>query len=104
MVDQEVAIKLNSHDHEISSLKHRVKECEQQQSIINKLVNSVDKLATNMENMIEEQKTQRCDINELKQAPAEDFKYYKRLVIGCILTGVIGTVLGAMLTLVMRGG
>lgn len=103
MIDQEVAIKLNDHDHEISSLKHRVRECEQQQATINKLVNSVDKLATNMENMIEEQKTQRCDINELKQAPAEDFKYYKRIVVGCVLTGIIGAVLGAILTLVIKG-
>ncbi|OQA48436.1 MAG: hypothetical protein BWY46_01382 [Firmicutes bacterium ADurb.Bin300] len=102
-MDQDVAIKLNDHDHEISSLKHRVKECEEQQATINKLVNSVDKLATNMENMLEEQKTQRREINELKQVPAEDFKYYKRLIVGCILTGVVGAILGAILTLVIKG-
>ena len=29
-------------------------------------------------------------------------KYYKRIIIGCIITGIIGTVLGAVAALILR--
>lgn len=102
MNEQDIAIKLNDHDHELGSLKHRVKELEVQQGQLNALVRNVDKLATNMENMLKEQAAQRKEIELLKQGPAEEFKYYKHIIISCVLTGVIGTVIGAILTAVIK--
>ena len=45
MTEQEVALKLNDHDHEIKSLKHRVSDVEKKQTEIETLTLSVSKLA-----------------------------------------------------------
>ena len=89
MTEQEIAIKLNDHDHEIKSLKHRTNELEEQQKEFSSLVRSVDKLANNMEVMLKEQREHKTEIDNLKKEPAESFKYYKRLIIACIITEFI---------------
>ena len=101
MTNEEIAVKFEDHEHEIKSLKHRVTKCEEQQSTLNKLVNSVDILAVNMKHMAEEQKKQGEKLEKLEHEPAEDNKYYKRLVIGCIITTVLGAVLGAVVTTIL---
>ena len=101
MTTEEIAVKFEDHEHEIKSLKHRMNKCEEQQTTLNKLVNSVDILAVNMKHMAEEQKKQGEHIEKLEKEPAEDFKHYKRLVIGCVITTIIGAVLGAVLATIL---
>lgn len=110
MTQEEVAVQLEHHNDEIESLKRRVGKCEEQQNLLNKLVNSTDRLALNMEYMAKEQKKQgeRLEkqgerLEKLEHEPAEEFKHYKRLIIGCIITGIIGAILGAVLTLIIGG-
>ena len=110
MTNEEIAVKLQHHDDEIHSLKHRVKDCEEQQGLLNRLVNSTDKLAVNMEYMAKEQKKlgdglekQNERLDKLEHEPAEDFKHYKRKVIELIITGVASALLGAILGLIIRG-
>ena len=101
MTHEEIAVALKGHDDKICSLEHRMKRCEEQQNILHKLVNSVDKLAINMEYMAKEQKSQGERLERLEHEPAEDLKHYKRVAIGCIITGVLGTILGAVLTKIL---
>ena len=101
MTTEEIAVRFEDHEHEIKSLKHRVTKCEEQQSTLNKLANSVDVLAVNMKHMADEQKRQREHIEKLEKEPVEEHKHYKRLFIGCIITTVIGAVLGALLAKVL---
>ena len=110
MTNEEIAVKIQHHEDEIHSLKHRVKDCEEQQGLLNRLVNSTDRLAVNMEYMAKEQKKQgdRLEkqnerLDKLEHEPAEDFKHYKKVVIGCIITGVLGALIGAVLTLIIKG-
>lgn len=101
MTAEEIAVKFEDHEHEIKSLKHRVNKCEEQNNTLNKLVNSVDVLAVNMKHMADEQKSQREHIEKLEKEPAEDYKHYKRLIIGCVITGVASAVLGAVLATIL---
>lgn len=101
MTHEEIAVKFEDHEHEIKSLKHRMTKCEEQQGILNKMVNSMDKLALKMDYMAEEQKKQGEHIEKLEKEPAEDFKHYKRLVIGCVITTVAGAILGAVLATIL---
>lgn len=101
MTHEEIALKFNNHDHEIDSLKHRMKDCEQEQGVLHKLVNSVDVLAVNMKHMADEQKKQGEHIEKLENEPKEDFKHYKRLVVGCVITTVVGAVLGAVIATIL---
>lgn len=57
-METEVAVKLENHDQQIKSLKHRMEEQEEQSKAINDLVLSVQKLAINMERMLNEQTSQ----------------------------------------------
>ena len=108
MTQEEIAVKFAHHDEEIDSLKHRMDKCEEQTVILNKIVNSTDKLALSMEYMAKEQKKQgeRLEkqgekLEKLEHEPAEDFKHYKKIIIGCIITGVVGALIGALLALVI---
>lgn len=102
MSEQDIAIKLNDHDHEIGSLKHRVLDVEKKQEEFVKLSRNVERLATNMELMLKEQQKQREELNELRNAPAEEYKYYKHIVWGCIITGIVGAIIGAVLATVIH--
>lgn len=99
MTNEEIAIKLTEHSQKIGSLGHRMKDCEEQQKAMNNLVSAVDKLAINMENMLKEQALQGKRISTLEQEPANEFKYYKRIIVSTVISGIIGAVIGAVLTL-----
>lgn len=103
MTPEQIAVQFEHDKQEIKSLKHRMDECEQQQSILHKLVNAVDKLALNMEYMAKEQKQQGERLERLEHEPAEEHKYYKRLIIGCVITGIISAIVGAVATLIIGG-
>ncbi len=103
MTSEEIAVQLKHHHDEIGSLKHRVKKCEEEQSVLHKLVNSTDRLALNMEYMAKEQKKQGERLEKLEHEPAEEYKHYKRLIIGCIITGFVGAAVGAIITVIIGG-
>lgn len=102
--DEEVRLKLNDHDHEIKSLKHRVSDIESKQSEIGSLAQSVNELAINMRYMVEEQKKQGERLRKLEAEPLDNAKYYKRTIITAIITAFIGAILGAIISLVIKGG
>ena len=101
MTNEEIAVKFEDHEHEIKSLKHRMNKCEEEQSTLNKLANSVDVLAVNMKHMADEQKRQCEHIEKLEKEPAEEYKHYKRLVFGCVITTILGAVVGAALAVIL---
>lgn len=102
MTDEEIAVRLEGDKKEIGSLKHRMDECEEQQKTMNLLVSSVDKLAVNMEHMLTELKEQGQRLLKLEQAPADDYRHYKRLATGCVITTIIGIIIGAVFALIIK--
>ena len=101
MTAEEIAVKFEHHHNEIESLKHRMKKCEEQQTVLNKLVNSVDVLAVNMKHMADEQKEQGKKLEKLEHEPNEEYKHYKRLIVGCVITTVLGAIAGAVLATIL---
>ncbi len=101
-MEQEIALKLNDHKHEIDSLKHRVAECEEQQKTMNALINSVNELAVNMKYMLAEQQAQGARLNTLEQIPANDYRHYRHIIGGCVITGIVGAILGAVIALIIK--
>lgn len=76
---------------------------------VKETVNEIHRLASSMEVVAAETKnisTKVDDINdrlsEVEKAPAKAFTHYKQLIIGCIATGVVGALLGAILALVLK--
>lgn len=90
MTDEEIAVKLEGHEHEIGSLKHRMKNQEEQTKTIQDLVMSVKELALNMRTMMEEQKDQGERLEKLEQEPAKRWKDSTKAVFKAFL-GALGT-------------
>lgn len=97
MTNEDIAVRLENHEQEIKSLKHRMDEQEGKDKTLTELTISVKTLATNMEYMAKEQQKQGERLERLEHEPADNYKHYKRLVIGCVLTTIIGALLGVIL-------
>ena len=97
MTETEVAVKLEAHEHEIKSLKHRMEDQEEQSKSIQDLVLSVKELALNMQAMIKEQGSQGERLAKLEAAPGETWNNMKRtfanrfidIIAGALATGII---------------
>lgn len=100
MDNEKVLLTLNDHKNEIGSLKHRVSDLEEGQKSINTLTLAVNKLAINMENMVELQKQQGARLESLEKAPAEEAKYLRRTIITSVVTAVVGAIIGALIGLI----
>lgn len=102
MNETEIAVRLEAHEHEIGSLKYRVKDLETATRAINDLALSVNKLAINMENMLAELTEQGKRVEALEKVPLETSRDVKKSIITALVGGVIGAVLTGILA-VMRG-
>lgn len=101
---QELLLEHNNFKHDIEDLQSRVSKCETQQEAINSLVRSVDRFSITLTNLVDGQKELKAEVKALKEAPAENYNHYKKLIIGCIITTVLGAVIGAIIALILKGG
>ena len=63
---------------------------------------AVKELATNMKYMLEEQKRQGARLENLEKAPIDESIYMRRVIKSCIVTGVIGAILSAVLAFIIK--
>lgn len=61
---------------------------------------AVKELATNMKHMLDEQKKQGERLENLEKVPVDEAVYYKRVAVGCVITGIIGAVISAVLAII----
>lgn len=94
MTETEVAVKLEAHEHEIKSLKHRMGDQEEQSKSIQELVLATKELAINMQAMIKEQVVQGAKIAKLEAAPGDTYKS----IINTIIKTIISVGAGALAT------
>lgn len=99
-MEMDVAVKLEAHEHEISSLKDRVKELEAESKAIQELAISVNKMAVNMENMLAEQRKQGERLGVLEKVPVETNKQVKQAIITALTGGIVGAFITAILTII----
>ena len=81
--------------HQLDEIKSDVRD-------IRRLTSAVEKVALQTENTANKVNSIDKRLAFVEQTPCEDMKYYKRIIIGCIITGIIGTVLGAVAALILR--
>lgn len=94
MENEEIAVKITALEHETKSAKHRIDDLESQNQAIQDLALSVKELTINMGNMLDEQRRQGKDIENLKAEPANKWKH----IVEKSLDTVIGIVVGALVT------
>ena len=90
MTDEEVAVKLEGHDKEIGSLKHRMSDQETASKQINDIILSVKELALNMARMLEEQKILSGRVKSLEDRPGQTWDAIIRTAITAIVSALAG--------------
>ena len=89
MTNEEIAVRLDGHEHEIGSLKHRMDDVEKDQKALNELTASVRELAVDQGNMKEDIREIKTDVKGLTASPG---KRWNSLV-DKLLVAVAGAVL-----------
>lgn len=95
----EIAVKLEAHEHEIESLKHRVKDLEKQGGMIQELAISVNRMAVSVENMLKELNRQGERLEVLEKVPIETGKVLKSAIITALVSGIVGAMVTTVLTI-----
>ena len=98
MNQEQITIQLTAHEHEIGSLKHRMKHVESQVEAINKLTASVENLAISVQQMLRVQKEQGGRLLRLEGKPEREARYMRREVIKACISALAGAVITVLLT------
>lgn len=98
---QDLLLEHNNFKHCINDLENRLRKCESQQEAMSSLTRSVDRLAMTMGTLVEEHKGLKKDIKALKEEPLANLNHYKRTIISCTITAVIGAIIGAVMSLIL---
>lgn len=101
--EQNIGETVAVHSQQIKSLEKRMAKCEAKDEVLNKLAISVEKMATVQQGMLEEQKTQRKDINELKEQPARKHEFMWKEAVKVAISVIGGAILGALVGLIIKG-
>ena len=86
--------KVEFNTHEIDELKPVIKE-------INTMSKTMVKLVAQSKQTNENVKELKIKVDKIEAEPADDFKHYKRTIISCIFTTILGGLIGALLALVI---
>ena len=82
-------------DREIGEIKSELKD-------LRGLTAAIERLAVSVQSMSEKVDKIDTRLESVESEPADSFKHYKRVIIGCIITGVIGVLVGSLLALILR--
>lgn len=81
--------------HQLSEIKEEVKD-------IRRLTTAVEQIAVKTESIDNKVDSMGTRLSQVEREPGEDFRHYKRLILGAILTSTVSTVALAVLSLIMK--
>ena len=96
MTTEEIAVSLAEHGKEIGSLKHRVGDLELETRAINDLAMSTQRMAVNMENMLEEQKRQGERLESLEGRDGKKWREVTKHVVTALVSIILGYIFARM--------
>lgn len=96
MTTEEIAVSLAEHGKEIGSLKHRVGDLEMETKAINDLAISTQRMAVNMENMLEEQKRQGERLESLEGRDGKKWREVTKYAITVLISIILGYVFAGL--------
>ena len=96
MTNEEIAVKLEDHEHEISSLKHRMRAAEESTNVLNRLVTAVEVMATKQENTMQSVDRLTNKVEALEAEPAKKWRFVVEKAIYFVVAAVVGYMLAHM--------
>lgn len=99
---QQIHERLATLEANVTTLFRQAREAKGEIKDIRQLTEAVAKIAAKTESI--DQKIDNIDnrLNDVEQAPAKDYNHYRRTIISGAITGVIGIILGALLSLIIH--
>lgn len=94
MNPEAIAVKLEDHEHEIGSLKHRMKAVEESNQVLNRLATAVEIMATKQEIMSKSVDKLTNKVETLEAEPAKKWRFVVEKSIYFIVGAVIAFMLG----------
>ena len=93
-MDAESVVKaITEHETKIKAAEHRIKDLEQNKNL-QSLTISVNELAQSIKFQSKQLEEQSEKIDKIEQSKRESWKYWVRLILGAVATGLVGYYLG----------
>lgn len=91
------ALEANEHTifHQLNEIKDEVKD-------IRRLTIAVEKIAVQTETTAKKVDSIDTRLDSVENRPSADYSHYKRVIIGAVITGVIGIIVGAVMALIIK--
>ena len=102
MNNEEIAVALATLENRCKVSENRIADLEDSNKAIVDIAVSTKALATNMEYMAKEQEKQGKRLEQLEREPADNYKHYKQVIIGCIITGLLGAIIGTVISIIIK--
>ena len=93
---ERIAIKLEDHEHEIGSLKHRMTAVEAANQALNRLATAVEVMATKQENMSKSVDKLTQKVEALEAEPAKKWRFVVEKAIYFVVAAVVGYMLAQL--------
>lgn len=94
MTDEDIAVKLTDHDHEIGSLKHRMEDLEKSNTVLNRLATAVEVMATKQDSISKNVDKLTNKVESLEAEPGKRWKFVIEKSIYFAVGAVIAYMLG----------
>ena len=96
MTNEDIVVKLNDHDNEIGSLKHRMTEAERANQVLNRLATAVEVMATKQETMSKSVDKLTSKVETLEAEPGKKWRFVVEksiyFVVGAIIAYLLSQV------------
>ena len=94
MTNEEVAVKLEDHAHEISALKHRMSGVEQSNQVLHRLATALEVMATKQESMSKSMDKLTDKVEALEAEPAKKWRFVVEKAIYFVVAAIVGFIMG----------
>ncbi len=101
-MDDKHAERLAKLEADDKNIFHQLDEIKEEVRDIKKLTVAVEKIAIQTEHTAQKVAGISERLECVEQTPVEDFKYYKRSLLSSLATGIIGLILGAVFSLIIK--
>lgn len=96
MTNEDIAVKLEDHEHEIASLKHRMKTVEDNNATLNRLATAVEVMATKQESTTKSVEKLTAKVEALEAEPGKRWKFVVEKAIYFVVAAVLGFILAQL--------
>ncbi len=100
--EENISGRISSLEANEKNIFHQLDEIKLDVRDIQRLTAAVERMALQMQSTAERVGSIDKRLAFVEQAPAEDMRYYRRTAVCCALSGIIGTLLGAISALFLK--